>query len=56
VREAVERPDSPASGEGAHAQGRAHFQAQLLELQTNALGGLDLIVEQLDRVLEALHH
>ncbi len=40
----------------AHAQGRAHFQAQLKELEANALGGLDLIVEQLDRVLEALHH
>jgi phosphate transport system protein len=39
-----------------HAQGRAHFQAQLRELEANALGGLDLIVEQLDRVLEALHH
>ena len=26
------------------------------ELEANALGGLDLIVEQLDRVLEALHH
>jgi len=42
--------------EGAHAQGRAHFQAQLRELEAHALGGLDLIVEQLDRVLEALHH
>jgi phosphate transport system protein len=39
-----------------HAQGRAHFQEQLRELEENALGGLDLIVEQLDRVLEALHH
>jgi phosphate transport system protein len=43
----------PASGV---AQGRAHFQQQLKELETNALGGLDLIVEQLDRVLEALAH
>jgi phosphate transport system protein len=39
-----------------HAQGRAHFQAQLKQLETDALGGLDLIIEQLDRVLEALHH
>jgi phosphate transport system protein len=53
---------SAASGEpsggapsGAH-QGRASFQQQLRELETNALGGLDLIVEQLDRVLEALRH
>ena len=45
-----------AAGDGTQAQGRAHFQAQLRELETNALGGLDLIVEQLDRVLEALHH
>jgi phosphate transport system protein len=38
------------------AQGRAHFQQQLQELEAHALGGLDLIVEQLDRVLEALKH
>jgi phosphate transport system protein len=44
-----------ASG-GTHAQGRAHFQEQLRELEENALGGLDLIVEQLDRVLESLYH
>jgi hypothetical protein len=42
----------PAGG----AQGRAHFQQQLQELERHALGGLDLIVEQLDRVLEALSH
>ena len=48
---------APASSrDEAHAQGRAHFQDQLRELESNALGGLDLIVEQLDRVLEALHH
>ena len=35
---------------------RTHFQQQLHELESNALGGLDLIVEQLDRVLEALEH
>src|ERR1700747_3592083 len=40
---------------GAHP-GRAHFQQQLKELEAKALGGLDLILEQLDRVLEALHH
>jgi phosphate transport system protein len=37
-------------------RGRTHFQEQLRDLETHALGGLDLIVEQLDRVLEALHH
>jgi phosphate transport system protein len=56
---------SPASSDSAPAsstttepspQGRAHFQQQLQELEANALGGLDLIVEQLDRVLEALEH
>jgi phosphate transport system protein len=44
-----------APAEGAH-HGRAHFQQQLQALEKQALGGLDLIVEQLDRVLEALEH
>jgi phosphate transport system protein len=35
---------------------RAQFQRQLRELELGALGGLDLIIEQLDRVLEALQH
>jgi phosphate transport system protein len=37
-------------------QTRAHFQEQLQTLEGMALGGLDLILEQLDRVLEALQH
>jgi phosphate transport system protein len=41
---------------GGSSQGRAHFQEQLKALEENALGGLDLIVEQLDRVMEALRH
>ncbi|HLB20652.1 MAG TPA: phosphate signaling complex protein PhoU [Solirubrobacteraceae bacterium] len=45
--------EAPAGGA---ARGRAHFQEQLHALETDALGGLDLIVEQLDRVLEALSH
>jgi phosphate transport system protein len=64
-------PESSASPKGARAslggpndgaptapsqQGRAHFQQQLHELQDGALGGLDLVVEQLDRVMEALAH
>jgi phosphate transport system protein len=53
---ATGRTEMPGASDGAHAQGRLHFQAQLRELEANALGGLDLIVEQLDRVLEALHH
>jgi len=54
---------SAASGEpqgtgpaGGAQQGRASFQQQLRTLEANALGGLDLVVEQLDRVLEALKH
>ena len=39
-----------------HAQGRAHFQSQLRELEEHALGGLDLIIQQLDRAMEALQH
>jgi len=49
-------PAALAEDTGTHAQGRASFQAQLRELEANALGGLDLIIEQLDRVLEALAH
>jgi phosphate transport system protein len=49
--------ETPAGGAPAGAsQGRAHFQEQLSELESHALGGLDLILEQLDRVLEALEH
>jgi len=36
--------------------GRQHFQAELRKLEHDALGGLDLVVEQLDRVLESLEH
>jgi phosphate transport system protein len=35
---------------------RVHFQEQLAQLEESALGGLDLVREQLDRVLEALQH
>jgi phosphate transport system protein len=35
---------------------RTQFQAELLSLETQALGALDLVVETLDRTLEALHH
>jgi phosphate transport system protein len=45
-----------ASGAGSLHGGRTHFQQQLQELEGEALGGLDLILEQLDRVLEALRH
>jgi phosphate transport system protein len=53
-------PASSASQVAAHvhetAQGRPHFQQQLHELEDRALGGLDLVVEQLERTLEALAH
>jgi phosphate transport system protein len=45
-----------ANSQNGSQQGRAHFQQQLRELEENALGGLELIIEQLDRVLEALRH
>ena len=48
-----------AEGPGSATEappGRAHFRQQLGELEAHALGGLDLIGEQLDRVLEALVH
>ena len=35
---------------------RRHFQQQLSELEARALGGLDLVVGQLDHALEALEH
>jgi phosphate transport system protein len=35
---------------------RQHFHEELRRLETSALGGLDLVVEQLDRVMEALEH
>ena len=38
------------------ADGRPAFQLQLAELEEAALGGLDMVVEQLDRTLEALEH
>jgi phosphate transport system protein len=54
ARPAAAAAISAARAETYHA--RAHFQQQLHELEANALGGLDLILEQLDRVLEALEH
>ena len=49
-------PRREQAGEEVPGGGRAHFREQLQQLETHALGGLDLIVEQLDRVLEALQH
>ena len=38
------------------AEGRPSFQQELAELEASALGGLDLVVAQIDRTLEALEH
>jgi phosphate transport system protein len=35
---------------------RAHFHEELAELERQALGGLDMVLEQLDRTLTALMH
>ncbi|MEP6953619.1 MAG: phosphate signaling complex protein PhoU [Solirubrobacteraceae bacterium] len=37
-------------------EGRHRFQESLRGLEASALGGIDLVVEQLDRALEALEH
>src|SRR5215207_2754679 len=37
-------------------EGRRHFQEELKALEASALGGIDIVLEQLDRVLEALQH
>jgi phosphate transport system protein len=35
---------------------RIRYQQELVELEERALGGIDLVIEQLDRVTEALEH
>jgi phosphate transport system protein len=35
---------------------RIHFQEELTTLEHQALGALDLVISQLDRTMEALHH
>ena len=37
-------------------RGRVHFQEELKKLEEAALGGLDLVVETLDRALETVEH
>jgi phosphate transport system protein len=36
--------------------GRPHFQAELHQLEEQTLSGIDLLVEQIDRTIEALRH
>jgi phosphate transport system protein len=38
------------------AEGRPSFQSELASLEASAMGGLELVVGQLDRTLEALEH
>ena len=40
----------------ATGHGRAHFQEELRRLEEAALGGIDVVLEQVDRVIEALKH
>jgi phosphate transport system protein len=40
----------------ATPEGRRHFQEELKELEQAAIGAIDIVLEQLDRVLEALEH
>jgi len=40
----------------AGAGGRQHFQGQMLELERAALGGLDMALGQVERVVDALEH
>ena len=48
-------PDGPRPiPEPVVGRQRSHFQAELAELEQQALGGLDLVLEQLDRTLEAV--
>src|ERR1019366_2861238 len=47
-------PDDSVNSQPAAPQGRAHFHEELAELEHQALGGLDIVLEQLDRTLEAL--
>jgi phosphate transport system protein len=49
-------PASSAEPRGRPFGQRAHFQEELARLEGAALGGLDLVVGQLDRVMEALEH
>src|SRR5262245_935240 len=35
---------------------RLHYQEELAELESHALGGLDLVIQSLDRTMEAVEH
>jgi phosphate transport system protein len=48
--------DYPLGGPPAASGNRAHFQGELHALEVQALGVLDLVMEQLYRALDALEH
>jgi phosphate transport system protein len=47
---------APSTSASNSATGRPHFQDELRELERRALGAIDIVLEQLDRTLEALAH
>jgi phosphate transport system protein len=48
---------SPANSGSTHAtDARRHFHEELRELELRALGGFDIVLDQIDRTLEALTH
>jgi phosphate transport system protein len=47
---------APAGTVGGVPETRRRFHEDLAELERQALGGLDLVIQQLDRALEALTH
>ena len=47
---------SASSSASNSTTGRPHFQDELRELERRALGAIDIVLEQLDRTLEALAH
>jgi phosphate transport system protein len=49
-------PASSARAANATPGGRAHFQDELARLEQSVLGGIDLVVVQVDRVMESLEH
>jgi phosphate transport system protein len=47
---------SPASSDSPSGAGRPHFQEELAHLEAQTLDGIGLLLDQLDRTLEALCH
>jgi len=47
---------STSRSASSSATGRPHFQDELRELEQRTLGAVDIVLEQLDRTLEALAH